>query len=128
MDAIEAWEVWPDHNPVVQAINLNEAPQMGLGLDLNEMPNQQEMIVDPLFPPINVGIPEPIEQTQVNENEEDEAGEEQVLIDNNEDQDHMQEAMPDVQINFLALNVTMVPLEIQEDEHMNDEGMQNQDE
>lgn len=26
MDAIEAWEVWPDHNPVVQAINLNEAP------------------------------------------------------------------------------------------------------
>jgi hypothetical protein len=70
------------------------------------------MIVDPLFPPINVGIPEPIELIQVNENEEDEAGEEQVVIDNNEDQDHMQEAMPDVQINFPTLNVTMVPLEI----------------
>jgi hypothetical protein len=62
---------------------------MGLGLNLNEMPNQQEIIVDPLFPPINVGILEPIELIQVNENEEDEAGEEQVVIDNNEDQDHM---------------------------------------
>jgi len=50
-----------------------------------------------------------------------------VVIDNNEDKDHMQEAMLDVQINFPALNVTMVPLEIQEDKLMNDEGMQNQD-
>jgi hypothetical protein len=39
MDAIEAWEAWLDHNPVVQAINFNEAPQMGLGLNLDEMPN-----------------------------------------------------------------------------------------
>jgi len=52
MEAAATWETWPKHNPVVQNImqnfDLNEAPQ--LGLNLNVVPDQQEMIVDPLFP------------------------------------------------------------------------------
>jgi hypothetical protein len=37
----DAWDPWPDHNPIAQNININEAPQEGLGLDLNVAPDQQ---------------------------------------------------------------------------------------
>lgn len=64
----------------MQNININEAPL--LGLDLNVVPNQQEMIVDPLFPSVVEVAPE-LAVEQVNEEEEDAEMEEEAIVENN---------------------------------------------
>jgi hypothetical protein len=81
MEAVEAWDPWPEHNPVVQNININEVPQNGLELDLNAFPDQQEMIIDPLFPPVQVEEVEPEHLDQVNEAEEEAEVEEVIMAD-----------------------------------------------
>lgn len=121
MDAMQEWHAWPHHNPIVQNIHQLE-------LDLNVAPNQEEMIVDPLFPPAIEVVPEPI-LVQVNENKEDAAIEEEPEMMNNDIQGQEQNVLlPEVQVDILVLNepVNVFLLEIQEEDLMNDEELQNQ--
>lgn len=95
MDAAEGGDAWPEHNPIVQNIVNNEMSQ--LGLDMNLVLNQEEVIVDPLFPPAVVVVPEP-DLFQVNENEEDAAIEEEPENENNGVQGQEQNIqLPEVQ-------------------------------
>jgi len=127
MEAAEAWDAWPEHNPVVQNIalniDINEAPQMGI--DLNEAPDQEEMIVDPLFPPMHEEAPEPV-LVQVNEAEEENEMEEEEEVVNNDNQEQMQEVQAQVNMPALMGPVNVFPLEIQKDDLMIDEEIQNQ--
>jgi len=128
MEAAEAWDAWPEHNPVVQNIaqnfDLNEAPQ--LGLNLNEVPDQQETIVDPLFPPAHEMVVEPV-LVQINEAEEEGEGEDEMVIADIDNQEQVQNVQQ-VQVDIPILNepVNVFPLEIQEDDLMNDEEIQEQ--
>jgi hypothetical protein len=68
-----------------------------LGLDINLVLSQEEVIVDPLFPPAVVVVPEP-DLFQVNENEEDAAIEEEPENENNGVQGQEQNIqLPEVQ-------------------------------
>lgn len=69
-----AWDNWPDQVQNIPAFNLNEDPEQP-HLDLNVVPDMQEMIIDPvqvnhqqeMFLELNNLL------NQVNEEEEDEA-------------------------------------------------------
>jgi hypothetical protein len=126
MEAVEAWDLWPEHNPAVQNININEAPQNGLGLDLNAFPDQQEMIIDPLFPPVQVEEVEPEPLDQVNEAEEEAEVEEVIMNDIADIQQGAQEAAQEVEVIMPDQYVPMMPLEIQEEDLMNNAEIQEQ--
>jgi hypothetical protein len=99
--------------------DLNNNPDAPLVLDLNEPADMEEMVVDPVFigplPPVNDLV------VQVNEIEEDA----QLVVEGN-----APVAMPGIQENheviFPAALNPMMPMEIQEEDLMNDDDIQQQ--
>jgi hypothetical protein len=131
MEGPAAWDPWPEHNPIVQHINLNDVPPPALDLNLAPPellelgPDQHEMIIDPLFPPL---VQQPTEQQmiQVNEAEEDADEVEEMEVVAPVQEQAPQPAEVDVVIPVLNAPVDVLPLEIQDDDLMNDEELQNQ--
>lgn len=123
---------WPDNVNEVPNFNLNEDPKNPPELDLNAPADMQEMIIDPI-----IQGPQPQEMflelndllNQFNEEEEDEQGHQNDFFPVQEEVAHPVNNPPTVEVNIPILNELMVdvfPLEIQEDEFMNDDEIQRQ--
>jgi hypothetical protein len=109
----------PQAGMEVPDLNLNVNPDALLALDLNEPADMEEMIVDPIF----IGPPPPVDEefVQVNEEEEDAqpVANENVPVILPLMQDNHEVVFP------AALN-PMMPMEIQEEDLMNDDEIQQQ--
>lgn len=109
--------------------DLNEAPDNPLDLDLNERADMQEMIIDPV-----VEGPQPQEMflelndllNQVNEKEEDAQVQENEVVAVQNELAALANNQAGEEINFPAFHAPMMPLEMQEDELMNDAEIQQQ--
>lgn len=101
-----AWDAWPDNIQHIPALNLNVMHEDPPVLDLNALPDMQEIIIDPV---INQQQQELIVElndllNQVNEEEEDEAGLQEAPepLVNNPDQGLINP--PEVELNLLVIN------------------------
>jgi len=119
---MEEWNLWPDQVQPILPVDLNEPLQPEINLNL--APDPQEMIVDPLFPPLAQNPQADLDLLQANEmDEETEQGNVGAEM---AEENPMQEphAQPVVQVDIPQLNLPMencLHHEVQEDELMNNE-------
>jgi hypothetical protein len=117
---------------VAPVLDLNLEPDNPLDLDLNAPVDMQEMVINPILPDprqheIFLELNDLL--NQVNENDEDMLQEEIQHIDPLENFDMQVNAPDNVEVHIPALNgprMDALPLEIQEEDLMNDEEIQQQ--
>jgi len=120
------WEGWPDNVQEIPNFDLNEDAENPPELNLNEVPDMQEMIIDQviqgpqhheMFLELNDLL------NQVNEEDEDEHENNVALDPIQEDFANALNDPPAIEVNIPILDGSadnFMPLEIQEDDLMND--------